>query len=121
MNRKATHPTPQGVIPYSAVVGKVVEHHRDHHKLSQHDIALKLSLSQSAYSRLESGQSTFSLPQLRTVAALLQTTSAEIIAEADRYAQQLEARGVRVPNEKEVNKAGLLIGLGILLALLTKG
>jgi hypothetical protein len=42
----------------------------------------------------------------------------EILREADSLADQLRAQGVDVTGEKGVNPAAIMIGLGILAALL---
>lgn len=109
-----------GVVPYSALVGRVIETGRKNIALSQEEMAHRLGLSQSAYSRLEAGQTSMTLSQLRSAAQVLGRESSSLLSEADQYARRLEAQGVAVPNEKQVDKAALLVGLGILLALLSR-
>lgn len=60
------------------------------------------------------------LVQLRIIASKLQCKPHEILKNADELALKLESSGVEVPAKKDENKAALLIGLGLLLALMSK-
>lgn len=109
-------------ILYSALIGQVIERRRKDSGVSQEVLAKTLGLSQSAYSRLEQGQSTLTVAHLRMIAMQLRSTSAEIVAESDRLAARLQRQGVQVADDKEdTSKAGLLIALGILAALFAAG
>jgi len=81
-------------------------------------VADSLGLSQSAYSRLESGESVLNLTQLRKVCAQLDISLAQLFAAADAYEAQLRHQGVDVIAEKPTNAAAVAIGLGLLAALL---
>lgn len=111
----------EAVIPYSTLVGKVIEVRRSAKQLTQATMASALEIGQSAYSRLEAGQAAMTLPQLSKIAGILGEEPNAILAEVDRLARDLKMRGVMVPAEKQDNKAALLIGLGLLLALMAKG
>jgi transcriptional regulator with XRE-family HTH domain len=84
--------------------------------LQQYDLAAALGITQSAYSRLESGDTVLSLMQLRIAAAVLYTSAGGILAAADQYADYLERQGALITNEKKDNSAAVLIGLGLLAA-----
>jgi len=84
--------------------------------LQQSDLAGALGVTQSAYSRLESGDIVLSLTQLRIAAAALETSGAEILASADNYAFYLQGQGVQITDERKDNSAAVLIGLGLLAA-----
>lgn len=81
-------------------------------------MATALGLSQSAFSRLESGESVLNLSQLRNAAAHLDMRPAELLALADRYEGQLRQQGVDVVSEKQDESAAVVVGLGLLAALL---
>jgi transcriptional regulator with XRE-family HTH domain len=105
-------------ITYSALVGKVVEQRRIHRRVNQDAVANALGITQSAYSRLEQGQSALTVTHLKTIAAQFKTTSADILQEADQLALRLKHRGVDIIEDKQdLSKAGLLVALGILAAL----
>ena len=111
----------QGVVPYNTLVGKAIDAVRTKAGVTQSDIAMALDIGQSAYSKLESGQAAMTLAQLRTIAACLKCEPYQILQQADYLAHELERNGVQVPTKKEDNKAAVLIGLGLLFALMAKG
>jgi transcriptional regulator with XRE-family HTH domain len=94
---------------------------REHQGLKQGDFAAKVGLSQSAYSRLEKGDSVLNLSQLHKICAELHVTPGSVLEKADRLEQQLKAQGVEVKHEKPDDQAALLVGLGLLAALLLSG
>lgn len=59
---------------------------------------------------------------IRLIAIQLNGDPHKIIKDADDLSKQLETSGVDVPARKdETNKAALLVGLGLLLAPMSKG
>lgn len=111
----------KGVVPYNTLVGKAISDLRAKAGITQGDMAAALEIGQSAYSKLESGQASMTLVQLRLIALQLKCEPHEILASADNLANKLQDSGVEVPARKDDNKAGLLIGLGLLLVLMSKG
>lgn len=109
---------PKPTITYALLVGRIVEHHRKQMGIHQEHVAQALGISQSAYSRLEQGQSGMSVTQLRMIAERLGTTPVVLLRDAEQYANQLRAQGVTVTDEKHDAAAGVLIALGILAALI---
>lgn len=112
----STLPTPE--IPYTALVGQVLAVRRQNLGLQQNVLAHALGISQSAYSRIEQGKTSLSIPQLRIVADVLYSSPSEILAQAESQTALLAARGVAISDEKNVSPAALLIGLGILAAII---
>lgn len=113
---------PLGVVPYNTLVGKAIETMRSNAGVTQSNMAAVLEIGQSAYSKLESGQAAMTIAQLRLIAMQLGRDPHTILKEADDLARQLEINGVDVPAKKDAtNKAALLVGLGLLLALMSKG
>ena len=106
----------QGQIPYSVVVGRVLQQRRMDLGFHQRYLAQGLGITQSAYSRLESGDVVLSVTQLRIAAAMLQTSPAEVFGWAERYASYLQLQGVQITDDKKDNSAPVLIGLGLLAA-----
>lgn len=107
------------VITYATLVGKVLHQLRKDRNVEQKVIADALGITQSAYSRLESGNSTFSVTQLRIAANVIGVCPNHILLQADSWEAQLRAQGqVEVVNEKSADPAASMIGLGILIALL---
>ncbi len=110
--------SPKGVVPYTSIVGKLLQQQREARGILQTTVAEAVGLSQSAYSRLEKGESAMSITQLRQISQVIGAQPNSILAEAEKHATALKRRGVEVTEEKPNNTAALLIGLGILLALL---
>lgn len=112
------------VMPYNMLIGKVLQRHRELIGKSQSEIAEIAGLTQSAYSRIESGQTALTLSSLRVIAGALGLSADKVVNEVDLLAERLKLQGVSVPVEKPENsdnaKAALLIGLGILLMILAK-
>lgn len=117
MQAKST-PPPKPLVTYPALVGKILAQQREAHGIKQGDLAATLGLSQSAYSRLESGDSVLNLSQLRNAATQLGLQPAQVLQWADEYEARLRQQGVDVISEKPDNPAAIAIGLGLLAALL---
>jgi DNA-binding XRE family transcriptional regulator len=113
-------PLPKASLTYAMLVGRIVEHHRTHRPVQIHQLqmAQALGISQSAYSRLEQGQSGMSVTQLRMIAEQLGTTSDVLLHQTEQYARRLRQQGVSVTDDKQGSPAGVLIALGILVALI---
>ena len=58
------------------------------------------------------------LAQLRAVAERLGLSPNDVLREADDLATRLRAQGVEVKDDRNITEAAILIGLGILLAIL---
>lgn len=109
---------PEGALAYPAVVGQVLARLREERGLKQGDMATRVGLSQSAYSRLEKGDSVMNLAQLHKVCVELGVAPSEVTKRADFYEMQLKAQGVQVLHEKPESPAALMVGLGLLAAML---
>jgi transcriptional regulator with XRE-family HTH domain len=112
--------TPQtsAVVTYSTLVGRLLAQKRDESGMKQSDMANALGMSQSAFSRLESGDSVINIAQLRSICSQLNLRPSAILSLADDYAETLSQQHVTVVTEKKDNSAAVMIGLGLLAALL---
>jgi transcriptional regulator with XRE-family HTH domain len=117
MRKTTTAPT-QPTISYARLVGRIIEETRKQAKLTQIDMADALGVSQSAYSRLELGQTAMSVTQLRIIADKLRTTPQNVLQCATQYGNQLRAHGVTITDEKSSSAASVLIALGFLAAII---
>jgi transcriptional regulator with XRE-family HTH domain len=107
-------------MPYSALLGQLIKHSRVAHNIDQSAMAAALGFSQSAYSRIESGDTNMNVWQLRACAEQLGTTPSRLLAQVEVHERQLAAQGVTVVAEKRSNPAAALIGIAILAALLSR-
>jgi transcriptional regulator with XRE-family HTH domain len=87
-----------------------LQHHREQSGRNQQQVAAALGVLQPAYSRIESGDTSISVMQLRIVARTLRIAPARILNEADQWTQQLRRQGVSVTDEKPASKAAVAIG-----------
>ena len=113
---------------YRAVLGKVLELQRKSLQWNQEEVAKRLGTSQSAWSRVETGQSNLSVEELAVVAHVLETSSEAVLRDVQRSVEHLQKRGVMVligQPKAEDNTGAALLGaaaLGALLvAILTAG
>lgn len=118
MSNKSSPVVPMAEMPYSALWGQVIKDERNRLTIDQGSMANALGLSQSAYSRLESGDSTMSVWQMRECARLLSLSVGDLLRRVEVLEQQLQRANVQVVAEKRTNPAAALIGLAILAALL---
>ena len=104
-------------MSYGVLVGQVINRHRTARRIDQVQIADALGITQSAYSRIEKGQSGASIAQLRTICGQFGYAPNTILHEADELALQLARQGVEIKDKQEITPAQVLVGLGILTAL----
>jgi transcriptional regulator with XRE-family HTH domain len=117
MNSKSS-PLPQPVVAYPSLIGKVILQRRELCGTTQAAVAEALGLSQSAYSRLESGDSVINVSQLRSIAQVIGEQPSDLLKRADRYELRLRQQGAEVVSEKKDNSVAIAIGLGLLAAVL---
>jgi transcriptional regulator with XRE-family HTH domain len=107
-----------GQVPYNLLVGRIVRWHRERLGWDQSKIANALGIFQPAYSRIEQGGTSITVAQLRIIARTLRIRPSQLLREVEDWVQQLKGQGVTVTDAKEVPKAALAVGAGILTALL---
>lgn len=95
---------------YLAIVGQVIVLRRKDMGLNQSDLAKKIGVSQSAWSRTEKGLSNLSVAQLIKVADTLEILPGEIIANADEAKIELERNGIQVARKEHDTAGWLLLG-----------
>jgi transcriptional regulator with XRE-family HTH domain len=107
-------------LAYPALVGQVIAHVRETRGIKQGEFASAIGLSQSAYSRLEAGESVLNISQLRNVAVHLGMQPSELLMMVDNYENVLRLQGVDVISEKKDYSAAVAVGLGLLAAALLR-
>lgn len=114
--QRMSSPGQAPTVAYSALVGRLLSQRREQIGMKQGELAAAMGLSQSAYSRWESGESVLNLAQLRGVCERLGVKPAQVLQRADWYETQLGRQGVRVLAEKPTDPVSIAIGLGLLAA-----
>lgn len=122
MRSLSTPAMPQPEVPYTALLGQLLKHHRLNRPrpVDQQSMATALGLSQSAYSRLESGDTNITAWQLRVCAQQLGVSPSQLLLQVEQHERMLEAQGVTVVAEKKTNPTAALIGLALLTALVSR-
>lgn len=106
-------------ITYDELLGRIIEYRRKQLGLLQEPFATALDVTQSAYSRLEKGQSAMTVTQLKKIAPLVRASAGQLLEETDTYAVQFQRQGGELVNEKQDSSGpALLVALGLLAALL---
>lgn len=84
------------IATYPAVVGQVLAKHRKSRSITQQQIAQKIGVGQTAWSKIEKGIVPITVEQLALVAAVLGTTPGELLGQADAVVTEANRRGFRV-------------------------
>jgi transcriptional regulator with XRE-family HTH domain len=115
-----------GYVLYRALVGRLIATHRARLGLQQPALAARLGIAQASLSRIETGHATPNIEQLAIAADEFGTTPAALLAEADRAAALVAARGWKVVrSEGQVSTdwkpLGAVVLAGLLLTLALSG
>lgn len=105
---------------YAAVMGRVLALHRENAGLEQADVAKKMNISQSAWSRIERGETVLNVEQLHRAAEAIGVSSEKIVSETEKSSNELKMREVEVTTVKEQKSSGgtfAIIGAAALAAL----
>lgn len=77
---------------FPQLLGSVLRHHRKSKGVKQEYLAQALGVGPSAWSRIESGNSTINVVQLRQVARMLETSPSELLRQVESAERDLRAR-----------------------------
>jgi transcriptional regulator with XRE-family HTH domain len=104
------------ITGYSAVVGAVLAAVRRDAGLDQQAMAEKVGITQSAWSRIETGTTQITVGQLATAARVLRETPSGILKTADALANELSRGGVRVEDRmpQEANASAIIVSAAAL-------
>ena len=116
---KSTSAVPEPQVPYPVLVGRVVKSLRAERKIDQASMAQALSLTQSAYSRIESGDTAMSIWQLRLCALVLHVAPSDLLRRVEVLEHRVATEGIEVVAERRTNPRAALIGIAILAALMS--
>lgn len=108
---------------YPAIVGRVLASTREVFPLEQSELAARLGINQSTWSRIERGETALTVEQLAKAATALGTTAGRILIDADNAVEGLREQGVKVHfgRPKGAAKTGMaLIGLAALAFLVAR-
>lgn len=108
----------QHVTTYNGIIGAVLRQRRDQMGLEQAQIAQRLGVTQSSYSRIESGKTSLTLVQLSDIAPHFGLSPHGFIARVESLKYDMERQGIKVSPEKELGLGegvtNILIGAALL-------
>lgn len=112
---------------YPVLVGNVLQALRKQKDIQQGALADRIGISQSTWSRIERGESALTVEQLSAAAEALGVVAGDILAYADRAAEEARRQGIVVQKNRvvqEPNPGLVLIGAAavalIVIAVLAK-
>ena len=86
---------------YQAVLGRLIAQKRKERNLDQEEMARRVGVSRSTWSRIEAGSSTLSLDQLAKAAGALGITMGELMLETDEIVRVLRQQDVEVHDSRD--------------------
>jgi transcriptional regulator with XRE-family HTH domain len=86
---------------YPGIVGQILAKKRQLASLEQAELAAKIGLTQSSWSKIERGDTAISIEQLKNAARILGTTPSDIIQLADATVTNLEKNKVKVVPDRD--------------------
>ncbi len=117
----------QGKTSYTIIVGAIIGHLRKKKGLGQKDIAEKLDITQSAWSKLERGDTCLSITQLNQISQILEIPANRILRHAEKAQEKLKKENIEVldkplsqPNDKALFILGVAVVSVIIIAILSK-
>lgn len=103
---------------YGQIVGQVIRGRRELQGCNVATMAESVQMaSASGWSRVETGDTTITVSQLRKAARKLEMEPWELLHQADVISTQIESSGVTVHDEKPKNVGKWLLGGAAILAL----
>lgn len=110
----------QATTTYAAVMGRVLAMKREEAGLEQADVAKEMGISQSAWSRIERGETVLNVEQLHRAAKIVRASAEQIVEQTETASEDLKDQSVNVTTVKEQKSSGgtlALIGVAALAAL----
>jgi transcriptional regulator with XRE-family HTH domain len=105
---------------YPTIVGVVIAQLRDQQGLLQEHLAQHLGVTQATFSRIENGQSSLTVEQLRLVAQRLGKNPSHILAFAEEIELRMHNQGIEVTpkrDDERLKNVLILIGTAALIAM----
>ena len=106
------------ITTYNGIVGAVLRQRREQMGLEQSQISERLDLTQSSYSRIESGKTSLTLVQLSDIAPHFGLSPHSFITQVESIKHNMERQGIKVSPKKEPvlgeGVTNILIGAALL-------
>ena len=86
---------------YQAVLGRLIAQKRKEKKIDQEDMAQRVGVSRSTWSRIEAGSSALNMDQLAKAASALGVPLGELMLEVDEIVRELRRQDVEVHDSRD--------------------
>jgi transcriptional regulator with XRE-family HTH domain len=109
------------VTTYPAIVGGVLTQMRNQTSLRQEDVAKAIGVTQTTWSRVETGQSSLTVEHLRMASYALGRTPDDVLNLAEQATANLQAQGIEIRstrNEIDMTTAVAVIATVALVAMI---
>ena len=86
---------------YQTVLGRLIAQKRKERRIDQEEMARRVGVSRSTWSRIESGSSALNMDQLTRAASALDMPLGELMLEVDDIVRELRREGVEVHDSRD--------------------
>ena len=86
---------------YQTVLGRLIAQKRKEMRIDQEEMARRVGVSRSTWSRIESGSSALNMDQLSRAASALDMPLGELMLEVDEIVRELRREGVEVHDSRD--------------------
>lgn len=90
---------------YQTVLGRLIAQKRKEKGIDQEELARRVGVSRSTWSRIEAGSSAFSMDQLAKAASALDISLGELMLEVDDVVRELRRQDVEVHDSRDQAKS----------------
>ena len=98
---------------YQAVVGRLIAQKRKEKQIDQEEMARRVGVSRSTWSRIEAGSSALNMDQLAKAASALDLPLGELMMEVDDIVRELRRQDVEVHDSRDQAESVLAKAVGL--------
>ena len=86
---------------YQTVLGRLIAQKRKERRIDQEEMARRVGVSRSTWSRIEAGSSALNMDQLARAASALGVSLGDLMLEVDEIVRELQRQGVEVHDSRD--------------------
>lgn len=86
---------------YQTVLGRLIAQKRKERRIDQEEMARRVGVSRSTWSRIEAGSSALNMDQLARAASALGVSLGDLMLEVDEIVRELKRQGVEVHDSRD--------------------
>ncbi|MYK58319.1 MAG: helix-turn-helix transcriptional regulator [Rhodospirillaceae bacterium] len=98
---------------YQAVLGRLIAQKRKEKQIDQEEMARRVGVSRSTWSRIEAGSSALNVDQLAKAASALDLPLGQLMMEADEIVRELRRQNVEVHDSRDQAESVLAKAVGL--------